>query len=193
MPDTTYQHIVEVARQLFASKGLTGTTMNDIAVAAGKGRRTIYTYFSNKQDIYRAVVAAEVNRMFDRLSVVVGKELPPSEKFENYVEVRMECVRDIVERNGTLRAEFFHDMWEVERARKKISVCEIELLRRILEEGVAKGVFMVHDAASTAFILHNALKGFDVPYILNHYTKVGLERNRMRRLVADFLLYGIMR
>lgn len=193
MSDTTYQHIVEEARQLFARKGLTNTTMNDIAVAAGKGRRTIYTYFNNKQDVYWAVITSEVNRIFDRLSDVVEKDVSPNEKLESYIDARLESVREIVQRNGSLRAEFFRDIWEVERARKKISVREMELLRRILDEGVAKGVFIVHDTTATAWILHSSLKGIDVPYILNNFTEVGVERNRMRSLITDFMLYGIMR
>lgn len=40
----TERTFVDVARQLFAKNGLEGTTMNDIAVASGKGRRTLYTY-----------------------------------------------------------------------------------------------------------------------------------------------------
>ena len=44
----TRQKLVDVARQLFAKNGLAGTTMNDIAVASGKGRRTLYTYFNRK-------------------------------------------------------------------------------------------------------------------------------------------------
>ena len=32
---------VDTARHLFAVKGLEGTTMNDIAVASKKGRRTL--------------------------------------------------------------------------------------------------------------------------------------------------------
>ena len=44
--------LVEVARQLFAKNGVQETTMNDIAEASGKGRRTLYTYFRNKEEIY---------------------------------------------------------------------------------------------------------------------------------------------
>ena len=36
--------MIEVARQLFARVGFTNTTMNDIADASKKGRRTLYTY-----------------------------------------------------------------------------------------------------------------------------------------------------
>ena len=35
----TRQKLVDIARQLFAKNGIDGTTMNDIAVASGKGRR----------------------------------------------------------------------------------------------------------------------------------------------------------
>ncbi len=45
----TRERLIEVARQLFAHKGVANTTMNDIAEASEKGRRTIYTYFKNKK------------------------------------------------------------------------------------------------------------------------------------------------
>ncbi|MBQ8564876.1 MAG: TetR family transcriptional regulator [Bacteroidaceae bacterium] len=193
MSDATYQLIVEEARQLFARKGLTNTTMNDIAQAAHKGRRTIYTYFNNKHDIYWAVITSEMNRLHDKLEAVVNKDLSPNEKLEAYIDARLEGIREIVLRNGSLRAEFFRDITEVERARKKVSSGEIDLLRRILDEGVAKGKFIVHNSLATATILHCAFKGLEVPYINNHFSEVGVERNRIRCLITDFMLYGIMR
>ncbi len=193
MSDATYQLIVEVARQLFARKGLTNTTMNDIAQEANKGRRTIYTYFNNKNDIYWAVITSEMNRLYEKLEAVVNKDLPPNEKLEAYIDARLEGIREIVLRNGSLRAEFFRDITEVERARKKIATGEIDLLRRILDEGVSKGKFIVHNSLATATILHCAFKGLEVPYINNHFSEVGVERNRIRCLITDFMLYGIMR
>ena len=58
----TRQLLVDVARQLFAKNGLENTTMNDIAQASGKGRRTLYTYFKSKDDIYYAVIETELER-----------------------------------------------------------------------------------------------------------------------------------
>ncbi len=193
MSDTTQLRIIEEARQLFARKGVTNTTMNDIAKAAGKGRRTIYTYFNNKQDIYWAVIESEMNRLYERLEAVVKKDLSPNEKLEEYIDARLEGIREVVLRNGSLRAEFFQDIAEVEHARKKISSGEIDLLRKILDEGVAKGKFIVHNTLATATILHCAFKGFEVPYIKNAFNEVGVERNRIRCLITDFMLYGIMR
>ena len=50
----TKAKLVDVARQLFAKMGVENTTMNDIALASKKGRRTLYTYFKSKEEIYMA-------------------------------------------------------------------------------------------------------------------------------------------
>ena len=39
----TREMLIDVARQLFARMGVDNTTMNDIALASKKGRRTSYT------------------------------------------------------------------------------------------------------------------------------------------------------
>ena len=52
----TRAKLVDVARQLFAKKGVEETTMNDIAVASKKGRRTLYTYFKSKNGLLESIV-----------------------------------------------------------------------------------------------------------------------------------------
>ena len=73
----TREKLIEVARQLFARKGIENTTMNDIANASEKGRRTIYTYFKNKREIYNAVVEKESEQLVTRLREVLATDLKP--------------------------------------------------------------------------------------------------------------------
>ena len=47
--------IVAVALKVFGRLGVYKTTMNDIARAAKKGRRTIYQYFKSKEEVYEAI------------------------------------------------------------------------------------------------------------------------------------------
>lgn len=47
----TEQAIVDAAMTLFARDGYAGTTVDDIASAAGVGRRTLFRYFPTKEDI----------------------------------------------------------------------------------------------------------------------------------------------
>ena len=73
----TKAKLVDVARQLFAKMGVENTTMNDIALTSKKGRRTLYTYFKSKDEIYLAVVESELDILSDMMRSEerrVGKE-----------------------------------------------------------------------------------------------------------------------
>jgi AcrR family transcriptional regulator len=72
--------LVDVARQLFAKNGLENTTMNDIALASGKGRRTLYTYFKSKEEIYLAVIESELDILSDVQKSVSEKKISPEQK-----------------------------------------------------------------------------------------------------------------
>ena len=135
----TKAKLVDVARQLFAKMGVENTTMNDIALASKKGRRTLYTYFKSKEDIYMAVVESELDILSDIMKRVVEKDISPDQKIIEMIYTRLDAVKEVVYRNGTLRATFFRDIWRVE-----------------------------NDIDMTAELVHYSVKGIEVPYIRGH-------------------------
>ena len=161
----TRAKLVDVARQLFAKMGVENTTMNDIALASKKGRRTLYTYFKSKEDIYDAVVESELDILLDTMRRVAEKDISPSEKLIEMIYTRLDTVKEVVFRNGTLRADFFRDIWRVEKVRKNFDMKEILLIKDVLREGVEKKLFDVDDIDMTAEIIHYCVKGVEVPYI----------------------------
>lgn len=187
----TRERLIDVARQLFARSGVDNTTMNDIALASGKGRRTLYTYFKSKHDVYWAVVESELNHILTTLREVIKKDIPPEEKLVNYMYARLEAIKDSVLRNGTLKAQFFRDIWKVEQARKNIDEQEVSLIRGILEEGIRKGVFKMTDPTVVANVLHYSLKGLDVPYIRGHFSEIGIDREKIKKYITDLIFFGI--
>ena len=189
----TRDKFIEVARQLFARKGVENTTMNDIASASDKGRRTIYTYFKSKRDIFNAVVESETDQLMARLRVILAKQASPEEKLMDYVRVRFEAVRDIVSRNGSLRAGFFRDFRKVDRARKLISRKEVAMLRDILEEGIASGDFEIKDPQVQALIITHAIYGLDVAYIRDSLSGQGIDQEMLIRTLSETILRGIVK
>lgn len=163
----TRQLLVDVARELFAQKGMEATTMNDIAAASKKGRRTLYTYFRSKEEIYSAVIAAELERLSEKLDQVASTNQHPDDKLFSLIYTHLDQIKETVARNGTLRAEFFRNIWLVERVRRAFDVEEIHILRRVIAEGVGMGVFKVDNVNLMADILHYGVKGIEVPYILD--------------------------
>ena len=186
----TRQKLVDVARQLFAKKGINGTTMNDIALASGKGRRTLYTYFNCKEDIYYAVIESELERLSDKLDEVAAMKMRPLDKVIELIYTHLSMIRETVVRNGNLRAEFFRNIWMVEKVRKKFDDYEIDLFCKVYEDGKADGEFDIDDVNLVADITHYCIKGLEVPFI---YGRIGhgLTEEASKPLVAK-VVYGAL-
>ena len=89
----TRANFVNVARELFAKKGKDNVTMLDIANESGKGRRTLYVYFSNKDELYTAVIENELDILIKKLEEIMGLRIPPVKKLEVYLFTRFEAIK----------------------------------------------------------------------------------------------------
>ena len=186
----TRQMFVDVARQIFAKKGIANTTMNDIAEASGKGRRTLYTYFKSKDDVYFAVIEAELERLSDKLDEVALKRIAPHDKIIELIYTHLSMIKETVMRNGNLRAEFFRNIWMVERVRKNFDEDEIELFRKVYTEAKTDGDFDIDNVDLVADITHYCIKGLEVPFIYGRLGH-GLTEESSRPLVAK-VVYGAL-
>ena len=192
MASKTREKLIEIARQLFAHKGVENTTMNDIASASEKGRRTIYTYFRSKRDIYNAVVKSESDKIIERLNAVLDSQASPEQKLMDFIFTRFEATKESVSRNGSLRAGFFRDVRKVDRVKRTTTTSESAILKQILREGVSQGVFKIRDTDQTANILIQMLQGLDVPYIRDNFSELGIEKLQLRDYLKDLILNGIL-
>ena len=186
----TRAKLVDVARQLFAKNGVDETTMNDIALASKKGRRTLYTYFKSKEEVYMAVVESELEILSSSLEKVVAENMSPDKTILKMIETHLDAIKMVVLRNGTMRAGFFRDIWRVERVRRNFDMHEIKLFKRILTEGKEGGIFEIENIDIMADILHYCIKGIEVPYIRG---QIGgdLEGNQGWEYVAK-IVYGAL-
>lgn len=190
----TRTKLVDVARQLFAKNGLDNTTMNDIAQASGKGRRTLYTYFKNKEDIYFAVIEEEMDRLSEQMKLVSQKYMEPEDKLVELIYTHLDLIKEAVRRNGNLRAEFFRNIVRVQQVRKNFDRNEIEFLKSVLTEGIRSGRFEVDNVELYADIIHFCVKGLEIPYIYGRLGKdmpTGMRRGIVQRLVHRALSKGM--
>ena len=186
----TRKILVDTARQLFAKKGLENTTMFDIAEASGKGRRTLYTYFSSKEDVYYAVIESELERLSDKLDELSTRKIKPYDKIIELIYTHLSMIKETVVRNGNLRAEFFRNIWRVEKVRKKFDEDEIELFKKVYREGQDEGEFDIDNVELVAEITHYCVKGLEVPYIYGRLGR-GLTQESSKPIVAK-VVYGAL-
>ena len=184
----TRTQLLEAARELFVEKGIERTTMTAIAKRAGKGRRTLYAHFYSREQIYLELITMEMEHLNDELQKVMNLPVPADEKLRRYIFVRLDTFREIILRNGSMKAEFFQDAVAVERARRTMNTREIQMLRRIFQEGVAAGLFNISNTSFAAEIAFNMLKGLEKPYYRDKfYSQMQIYRN----LVANALIKAI--
>lgn len=184
----TRKKLIDVSRELFALRGKKNITMNDIAEASKKGRRTLYTYFKNKDEVYKAVIENELNLVIIALEENAKKAIDPFEKLRNHIIIHLDLIKQSVTRNGTLRADFFKDIYEVERSRRKMDVIELKIIRNILDEGLATGKFKTMDTEIASSIIMYSLKGLEIPYIRQNLTS---EFEKNKHEIVEFVFNGI--
>lgn len=140
MASKTREKLIEVARQLFAHKGVAHTTMNDIANASSKGRRTIYTYFKSKKEIYNAVLEQESERMVNSLRELMSVDAPVEKRFGMFLRRRFDRYTG-TSSSASFKSWISFDSRRLAKIRTMARDKENEMLRALLAEGCEKGVF----------------------------------------------------
>ena len=189
MEKTTREVLINAARKLFGQTGITNTTINDIAVESKKGRRTLYTYFKNKNELIDAIIEEELQFVISSLEQVIQLDTDPLTKLITYITVRMNTIKTAVKRNGSLQAEFFMNVMKVELIRRKLEKIEIKNLEIILNEGIEKNMFPSFlDIKKTAVIAHFVMRGLDIPYIRGTLEPIEDEKDEtLKRIVQGIL------
>jgi len=184
--------ILNVAQEVFTRFGYGKTTMDDIAREMGKGKSTIYYYFSSKEDIFKAVIDKELEVMKTRILEAVSQQDDVRDKLKAYVVERMHGLKSLKNLYQILRTEFFthHDF--VEQIRQQTDREEIDIVSGILNKGVEGDIFYLEDPFITAIAIVTALKGMEVPLLIVDAEAENLLEQRLDRLL-DVLFCGIMK
>lgn len=157
MVSKTREKLIDVARQLFVKNGIENTTMNDIANASDKGRRTIYTYFKNKRDIYNAVIERESERLVSDLRKIAQSQCEPLEKLRLFLEHRLASLRE--NSQDTLRSYFSFEYKRIGRVKRLASAKVNEILGTITAEGISDGSFDSKQAERLSPLISTLLNG----------------------------------
>lgn len=191
MVTKTRDKLIEVARQLFVHKGIENTTMNDIANASDKGRRTIYTYFKNKKEIYNAVIEKESEQLVSKLREIADLSLSPKDKLRRFLEVRFDIIRENDSQNDQLMRFFVRDMKRIEKIRRIASEKEREILKLIIQEGVESGQFSQQQCSNLDVVLLMIMQGVDMSYLRDNFVEIGVDKSRFQNDIINFIIESL--
>jgi AcrR family transcriptional regulator len=191
----TRDKLIEVARQLFARKGVENTTMLDIANASDKGRRTIYTYFKNKREIHQAVIERESNQIVSLQRQILNSEESATEKLRRFLEARFQTIicptsaRHEQQESVSLLMRL--DVKRAEKTRRLAAKKEIEILKEILKQGSDNGEFSIHQADRALVLIVALMQGIDSPSISARLEDTATSLQDAQNHIIDFIIAGI--
>lgn len=158
--------ILAGAKKLFGKHGLKKTTMEEIAMAAGKGKSTLYYYFPSKKEIFEAVVESEMKNVVKRLREAVNTAVKAKDKLKSFLKAQVTAVLDY----HSFKEVVFEDSLES----LKVLVClksryeqiQIDMIREILLGGSQSGEFRELSLVKMnkmAFMMVTAFRGLHYP------------------------------
>lgn len=164
---TLHEHREQTRRRLFAAladlmaeRGFDATSLADIAAAAGVGRTAVYNHFADKETLLLSFIAHETAEYVTTLEAALADVDDPVEQLRTYVRHQTLMSRTSHPAGPDLRAVVSRGT----QARLRDHVVGVEVvLRRILEHGMATGVFPPQDVGTTVPLVHACLSGRGVP------------------------------
>jgi AcrR family transcriptional regulator len=183
--------IVEVARKIFIRYGFRKTTMEEIAAATRKGKSSIYYYFPSKEDIFRAVVEKEASELKEKLEETIYTSDPPIDKLKAYILFRLHHVRTLGNFYAALNEETLSHMDFILEIRRQFDRDELQVVREILEEGLADGSFQLTSSEIGAIAIATMMKGLELPLLLSDEHKT--DRGELLDDLIRVLFYGIVK
>lgn len=118
--ELTRQRIIDAARQAFLERGVSRTSMEQIATSAGVTRGAIYWHFSNKKELFSAmreqVFLPLIDRMDENLQLEQAED--PLKQLERFLNGTIETLNESMETRQTYeilmtKCEYVDDLAEV--------------------------------------------------------------------------------
>lgn len=144
------QRILEEARDLFFDQGYDATTLDAIAASLNVTKPFLYSYFKNKSDILSAICEIGIARSIEAFDEALAMPLGPAEKLRLIVEKVTTII--ILKQKYIVVYQRQDKNLEPPAAKHLLNLRrDFDLrLARLLEEGAARGVFEIENAAMTA-------------------------------------------
>ncbi len=153
------KRILEAARKLFASKGFSAVSMQDICDSTGLSRGGLYRHYNSTEEIFSAIIREEQEEAFASLKKAKSMDVSPSEILISFLRSRMTQLLDPSICIDNAIAEFSLASQQSRELLQSRAVACVDIVSQMLELGVAQGIFSCENCKETALHIIWSLEG----------------------------------
>jgi AcrR family transcriptional regulator len=182
------QMIIEVAQKLFGLYGVEKTSMREIADDLKLSKASLYYYFPDKESLYGAVVEKEQFEFIGRISERILSIHEPEQLLLEYAGARLSYFRTLLNLSR-LRLEDYSDIKPGFRETIRLfKEREKEIIIKIFEKGISRGMFYIEDTDQTASLFLDLLKGLRIS-VVNDKRTLFLEQEEYDKLLEKTIAF----
>ncbi len=194
------EHLCDVAVNVFAEKGYSGTTTTEITKKAGVARSLIHYYFGNKEELWKASLKRIANEFINEfenskkihkdldgiqmIKVVVRQLVHFYSKYPAFPKILAQEMSDQSERSEYIIKNFVKPLWNVTG----------ELFKKQRKKGAIKKIDKEFQAS---ILLGMASNFFSNPYLTKHLYEIDPFDDevieRYADTVVDIFCHGIVK
>lgn len=157
------EEILKAARELLHKKGINGASMNQIAKKAELGVATLYSYFTNKEDLFLTIQQEGLDLLREMTAEAIGDETDPRKKLKKTAFAYLLFSQTRI--NYYYIINYFVSTPEIlfepqlkteidEQAARSIRGAE-----SIIEDGIKKGIFKKTNVKRTSIMFSGLVHG----------------------------------
>lgn len=150
------RELMDAAQSLFAERGFSAVTIQSIADAAGIAKGTVYLYFRSKDDVYWEIVRQRLVELHAMSGKAVGQAVDTESKVRAFISTRLRYFDEQRDFFRIYVVELGQTLVRPERSRPELGALlrqQVEVLRGLLQDGMAKGEVRPLRAEVTAHAL----------------------------------------
>ncbi|HTK08178.1 MAG TPA: TetR/AcrR family transcriptional regulator [Ktedonobacteraceae bacterium] len=159
--DERQEHLLRAAAHVFARKGLTATTIADIAAVAHVSHGLAYHYFASKEEIFRQLVTRAMQGTERLLRGAQAREGTVIERLRWLINEMIEGARDssddmLIVQQAAINEAVPPDVRELVLQRSPMLLA---LMCELLREGQRNGEIIAGDPGQLATLLLSCIQG----------------------------------
>lgn len=151
------EKILKAAVEIFSCKLFHQVTMDEIAVSSGVGKGTLYQYFNSKEDLFHEVIKYAYKTYYQVLKNCLSVDGSSRQKLEAVMSMQQEFMKSHMKFVYLLAEERLVTSLILEEEAIEAHQEIIELVRKVIEDGIKKGEFRKIDPTLAAKIFMSGI------------------------------------
>jgi len=153
------QEILNAAQKRFAIYGLEKTTMSEIAADLNLSKGSLYYYFPDKEQLYKAVIESEHNEFIESVQQNISSMTDPTEMVMEFIHVNFVYYRKMMNLSRLRVSEIDRLKPCIKELIQENRRQEGEVLTGIFQKGIEMGHLAMSNPEEVAYLFIDVVKG----------------------------------